>query len=187
MDASETGLPGCLGERLWGELRSGRMDLKALRLLIVDDNRNAAEIVKSILSSVGAQQIEMATTADRAFSLLQSEQFDLVIVDQNLGKGEEGIELVRRIRTDPKSVNPYLSILMLTGYTEQRRVKAARDAGVTEFLSKPFTIVGLLRRMEALIHQPRPFVKSEDYFGPDRRRRQDPDYRGPERRKPDSN
>jgi CheY-like chemotaxis protein len=185
MNATDVGSRASFRERYWGELRSGRMDLRALRLLIVDDNRNAAEIVKSILSSVGAQQIEMATTADRAFALLQSEQFDLIVVDQNLGKGDEGIELVRRIRTDAKSVNPYLSILMLTGYTEQRRVKAARDAGVTEFLSKPFTIVGLLRRMEALIHQPRAFVKSEDYFGPDRRRRQDPDYRGPERRKPD--
>ena len=159
------------------------MDLKALRLLIIDDNRNAAEIVRSILSSVGASQMELATTAERAFSMLQAETFDLIIVDQNLGKGDEGIALVRRIRTDPASTNPYLPILMLTGYTEQRRVQAARDAGVTEFLSKPFTIVGLLRRMEALIHQPRPFVKSEDYFGPDRRRRQDPDYRGPERRK----
>lgn len=160
------------------------MDLKALRLLIIDDNRNAAEIVRSILSSVGAQQMELATTAERAFSMLQAEAFDLIIVDQNLGKGDEGIALVKRIRTDPASTNPYLPILMLTGYTEQRRVQAARDAGVTEFLSKPFTIVGLLRRMEALIHQPRPFVKSLDYFGPDRRRRQDPDYRGPERRKP---
>jgi two-component system, chemotaxis family, chemotaxis protein CheY len=159
------------------------MDLKALRLLIIDDNRNAAEIVRSILSSVGAQQMELATTAERAFSLLQAEPFDLIIVDQNLGKGDEGIALVKRIRTDPQSTNPYMPILMLTGYTEQRRVQAARDAGVTEFLSKPFTIVGLLRRMEALIHQPRPFVKSADYFGPDRRRRQDPDYRGPERRK----
>jgi CheY-like chemotaxis protein len=159
------------------------MDLKALRLLIVDDNRNAAEIVRSILSSVGAQQMELVTTAERAYALLQAEPYDLIIVDQNLGKGDEGIALVKRIRTDPASTNPYLPILMLTGYTEQRRVQAARDAGVTEFLSKPFTIVGLLRRMEALIHNPRPFVKSSDYFGPDRRRRQDPDYRGPERRK----
>jgi CheY-like chemotaxis protein len=159
------------------------MDLKALRVLIIDDNRNAAEIVRSILSSVGAQQMEMAATADRAFQMLQAEPFDLIIVDQNLGKGDEGIALVKRVRTDPASTNPYLPILMLTGYTEQRRVQAARDAGVTEFLSKPFTIVGLLRRMEALIHAPRPFVKSADYFGPDRRRRQDPDYKGPERRK----
>jgi CheY-like chemotaxis protein len=159
------------------------MDLKALRLLIIDDNRNAAEIVRSILSSVGAQQMEIAATADKAFQILQSEPYDLIIVDQNLGKGDEGIALVKRIRTDPASHNPYLPILMLTGYTEQRRVQAARDAGVTEFLSKPFTIVGLLRRMEALIHAPRPFVRSQDYFGPDRRRRQDPDYKGPERRR----
>lgn len=159
------------------------MDLKALRLLIIDDNRNAAEIVRSILSSVGAQQMEIAATADKAFQILQSEPYDLIIVDQNLGKGDEGISLVKRVRTDPASTNPYLPILMLTGYTEQRRVQAARDAGVTEFLSKPFTIVGLLRRMEALIHAPRPFVRSQDYFGPDRRRRQDPDYKGPERRR----
>ncbi|HEY8572966.1 response regulator [Phenylobacterium sp.] len=159
------------------------MDLKAIRLLIIDDNRNAAEIVRSILSSVGATQMEMAATAEQAYAKLQAEPYDLIIVDQNLGKGDEGIALVKRVRTDPNSINPYLPILMLTGYTEQRRVQAARDAGVTEFLSKPFTIVGLLRRMEALIHAPRPFVKSLDYFGPDRRRRQDPDYRGPERRK----
>jgi two-component system, chemotaxis family, chemotaxis protein CheY len=159
------------------------MDLKALRVLIIDDNRNAAEIVRSILSSVGAQQMELATTAGRAYEILQGSPYDLVIVDQNLGKGDEGIALVKRIRTDPASTNPYMPILMLTGYTEQWRVQAARDAGVTEFLSKPFTIISLLRRMEALIHAPRPFVRSADYFGPDRRRRQDPDYKGPERRK----
>jgi CheY-like chemotaxis protein len=159
------------------------MDLKALRLLIVDDNRHAAEIVKSILASVGAQEISDAGTAERAFKLMREEPFDVIIVDQNLGKGDEGIQLAHRIRNDPGSPNPYIPILMLTGYTEQRRVKAARDAGVTEFLSKPFTITGLLRRMEALIHHPRPFVRSEDYFGPDRRRKPDPEYKGPERRK----
>ncbi|WP_374470624.1 response regulator [Phenylobacterium sp.] len=159
------------------------MDLRALRLLIVDDNRNAAEIVRSVLASVGAKDMSLVTTPEKAFEDLQGGGYDLCIVDQNLGKGDDGTELVRRIRTDPRSANPYLPILMLTGYTEQRRVQAARDAGVTEFLSKPFTIVGLLRRIEALIHAPRPFVRSEDYFGPDRRRRQDPDYKGPERRK----
>jgi len=159
------------------------MDLKALRILVVDDNRHAAEIVKSILGSVGAQDIAYATTAHGGFELMQREVFDLVVVDQNLGKGDEGIQLVRRIRKDPASPSPYVSILMLTGYTEERRVKAARDAGVTDFLSKPFTVTGLLRRIEAMIFQPRPFVRSADYFGPDRRRRNDPRYRGVERRR----
>jgi DNA-binding response OmpR family regulator len=114
---------------------------------------------------------------------MRREMFDLVIVDQNLGKGDEGIQLVRRVRKDPASPSPYIAILMLTGYTEQRRVTAARDAGVTDFLSKPFTVTGLLRRIEALIVQARPFVRSPDYFGPDRRRRADPEYRGVERRR----
>ena len=70
------------------------------------------------------------------------------------------------------------------GPPRQRRVTAARDSGVSEFLSKPFTVTGLLKRIEALIHSPRPFVKSETYFGPDRRRRDDPNYTGPDRRKP---
>lgn len=160
------------------------MDLRALRILVVDDNRHAAEIVKSILGSVGAQEILDANSAQRAFETLSAIMIDMMILDQNLGKGDEGVQLVRRIRNDPASPNPYLPILMLTGYTEHRRVVSARDAGVSEFLSKPFTIVGLLKRVEALITQPRPFVRSPDYFGPDRRRRADPAYKGPERRKP---
>ncbi len=159
-----------------------RMDLKALRILVVDDNRHAVEIVKSILASVGAQDIRDATTAHAAFDLMRKETFDLVILDQNLGKGDEGVQLVRRIRNDPASPSPYVAILMLTGYTEQRRVTAARDAGVTDFLSKPFTVAGLLKRVEAIIFQTRPFVRSATYFGPDRRRKADPRYSGAERR-----
>jgi CheY-like chemotaxis protein len=159
------------------------MDLKALRILVVDDNRHAVEIVKSILASVGAQDIEHATTAHAAFELMRKEMFDFVILDQNLGKGDEGIQLVKRIRNDPTSPSPYVAILMLTGYTEQRRVTAARDAGVTDFLSKPFTVAGLLKRVEAMIFQSRPFVRSATYFGPDRRRKADPRYDGLERRR----
>jgi CheY-like chemotaxis protein len=159
------------------------MDLKALRILVVDDNRHAVEIVKSVLTSVGARDIRQASTAHAAFELMRQELIDLIILDQNLGKGDEGIQLVKRIRNDPASPSPYVAILMLTGYTEQRRVTAARDAGVTDFLSKPFTVAGLLKRIEAMIFQVRPFVRSPSYFGPDRRRRDDPAYRGVERRR----
>jgi CheY-like chemotaxis protein len=159
------------------------MDLKALRILVVDDNRHAVEIVKSVLASVGARDVRQASTAHRAFDLMKQELFDLVILDQNLGRGDEGTQLARRIRNDPTSPSPFVAILMLTGYTEARRVAAARDAGVTDFLSKPFTVAGLLKRIEAIIFQTRPFVRSPGYFGPDRRRRADPGYRGVERRR----
>ncbi len=161
------------------------MDLSALHILIVDDNRQAAEIVRSLLQAVGAHSIHHTTTAHEAFALMRQEAFDLLIVDENLGKGGEGLELVRRIRKDPASPSPYVAILMLTGYADERRVLAARDAGVTDFLVKPFTVTALLRHIEALILQPRVFVRSVDYFGPDRRRRPDPEYQGAERRRRD--
>lgn len=159
------------------------MDLQALRILVVDDNRNAAEIVRSILGSVGAQNIQYESTAHGAYAMIQREAFDLLIVDQNLGKGDEGVQLVMRIRQDPTSPSPLVAILMLTGYTERRRVTAARDAGVTDFLSKPFTVTDLLKRIETLIFKPRSFARSEDYFGPDRRRRAQPDYAADRRKK----
>jgi len=161
------------------------MDLSALRILVVDDNRNSIEIVRSILGSIGAQDITPATTAHDAFRTLTSQAYDMLVLDQNLGQGDEGIQLVRRIRNDPGSPNPFLPILMLTGYADEKRVRRARDAGVSEFLVKPFTVTGLLKRIEALVLNSRPFVRSDDYFGPDRRRRADPRYTGPERRKTD--
>jgi DNA-binding response OmpR family regulator len=61
-------------------------------------------------------------------------------------------------------------------------VVEARDAGVNEFVAKPVTARTLLDRIVATIYRPRAFVRTKDYFGPDRRRRADPDYAGPLRR-----
>jgi DNA-binding response OmpR family regulator len=159
------------------------MDLSRVRILVVDDNRQAAELVKSILGGVGAVDIRHALTAVEAFNFLRNEMIDLVVLDQNLGAGGDGLELVRRIRNDPASPNPYVAILMLTGHADERRVLAARDVGANEFLAKPFNVTTLLRRIEALIFNNRGFVRSPGYFGPDRRRREDRDYTGAERRR----
>jgi DNA-binding response OmpR family regulator len=158
------------------------MDLSRVRILVVDDNRQAAELVKSILGGVGANDIRQAVNAAEAFDCLRNEMIDLVILDQNLGSGGDGVELVRRIRNDPTSPNPYVAIVMLTGHADERRVVAARDVGVNEFLAKPFNVTSLLKRIEALIFHNRGFVRSPAYFGPDRRRREDRDYKGAERR-----
>jgi DNA-binding response OmpR family regulator len=72
---------------------------------------------------------------------------------------------------------------MITGHSERSRVSAARDAGVNEFLVKPVTAKSLMERLTLIVNKPRNFVKSKNYFGPDRRRRPDPNYGGSERRK----
>jgi len=66
------------------------------------------------------------------------------------------------------------------------RVVEARDAGVHEFLAKPLSAKGLYSRIRSIIERPRPFVRAGQYFGPDRRRRDNPSYMGGERRKADT-
>ena len=72
---------------------------------------------------------------------------------------------------------------MLTGHSEKKRVVSARDAGVTEFLAKPISAKGLYQRIVNVVANPRPFIKTKTYFGPDRRRNVNPNYVGTERRK----
>src|SRR6185437_7982299 len=87
------------------------------------------------------------------------------------------------IRQPGANSNPYVAIIMLTGHSEKKRVVAARDAGITEFLAKPISAKGLYQRIVNVVANPRPFIKTKTYFGPDRRRNVNPNYVGTERRK----
>ena len=97
----------------------------------------------------------------------------------------DGVEFTRQVRRAPDSRNPYLPIIMMTGHSARSRVEEARDAGVTEFIVKPVTAKTLLNRIYAVVYKPRPFLHTDSYFGPDRRRRNDPGYSGPWRREGD--
>ncbi|MBP8072129.1 MAG: response regulator, partial [Brevundimonas sp.] len=109
---------------------------------------------------------------------------DLAIVDFNMFP-LDGVEFTRLVRNSPDTANPYLPIIMMTGHSEKSRVYEARDAGVTEFVVKPITAKAILDRIQAVIFRPRPFVKTEGYFGPDRRRSNTSNYKGPMRRAAD--
>jgi len=95
----------------------------------------------------------------------------------------DGLELTQMIRQPGANSNPYFPIIMLTGHSEKKRVVSARDAGVTEFLAKPISAKGLYQRIVNAVANPRPFIKTKTYFGPDRRRNVNPNYVGTERRK----
>ena len=97
---------------------------------------------------------------------------------------EDGIALVKWLRSRTDSPDKYIPIIMLTGYSERNRVLEARDSGVTEFLAKPVSTKAIYSRLVAIVDNPRPFIRTESYFGPDRRRRDDDRYKGPQRRKP---
>src|SRR5262249_7441988 len=95
----------------------------------------------------------------------------------------DGLELTQMIRQPGANANPYVPIIMLTGHSEKKRVVASRDAGVTEFLAKPISAKSLYQRVLNVVANPRPFIKTKNYFGPDRARNPNQTYTGPERGK----
>lgn len=155
--------------------------LEKIRFLVVDDNVHMLNIVKTILRGFGAVHVVEAREPHDALAALRGGAIDIVVLDYVMD-GEDGVAFLRRLRQDPRSPAPFVPVIMLTAHSEKARVEAARDAGATEFCAKPITAAEMLRKITAVIDNPRPFIRAETYFGPDRRRKADPDYKGDERR-----
>ena len=142
------------------------------------------DLAKSILATFGVGTVHTAKNGEDGFKLFCSLNPDIVIADWMM-KPMDGISLTRRIRNDAASPNHFTPVILMTGFSEKRRVIQARDAGVTEFLVKPFNARDMYRRISQVIERPRQFVRSEDFFGPDRRRMRTTAYHGPQRRDTD--
>jgi CheY-like chemotaxis protein len=151
-----------------------------LRVLVVDDNVHMRRLVITILQAFGVHQIGEAGSGESAWETVRETNPDILILDWVM-EGMSGVDLVRMLRSDPRSPNPFVPVIMLTGHTSREHVQQARDAGANEFIAKPVSVRTMMSRLAAVIEHPRPFVRTSRYFGPCRRRRQD-EHVGPERR-----
>lgn len=154
---------------------------KNITVLVVESTRAMFDLTRSVLQTFGVNQVYSAYGCDEGYDTFIRVNPDLVVIDW-LEDPNNGLELTRRIRTNKKSPNPFIPIVLMTGYSQKKRVLQARDSGITEFLVKPFTAKALYQKIEQLIERPRHFVASENYFGPDRRRKREGEYAGPDRR-----
>ena len=155
-----------------------------ITVLVVESTKAMFDLTKSVLTVFGVNQVYSAYGFDEGFDTFVRVNPDLVIIDW-LDDPKNGLELTKRIRTDAKSPNPFTPVVLMTGFSQKKRILQARDAGITELLVKPYTAKALYQKIEQLIEKPRHFVRSDNYFGPDRRRGKEEEYRGPNRRSPE--
>lgn len=156
-------------------------DFSGLSVIVADDDSFILQLTRSLLNGFGISKIKIISNSNALLDELASSHVDILIVDWDMDP-MNGIDITRFIRMSEESTNRYLPIIFLTGNTEMSMVIAARDAGVNEFLAKPMTVNSLYQRIVSVIERPRPFVRSSNYFGPDRRRNNDPNYAKEERR-----
>ncbi len=154
-----------------------------LSMLVVEDTQPMQKLLISVLEALGIKNIQSCANGQDGLRAFHRSNHDIILSDWQMDH-MDGIELTRQIRTSALSPNRMVPVILITGYSAWPRVMEARDAGVTEFLVKPFTAHDIARRIAHVINKPRDFIDTQDFFGPDRRRRRadDVEYRGPMRR-----
>lgn len=158
--------------------------LNDIHVLVVDDNKQMRFLVRCLLRAGGITKVTEAETGAQAFEIMRARPVDLIIVDWKMAP-VDGLAFTYMVRRNHDSPNPYIPILMLTAHTEMSRVAPARDAGVSGFVKKPISARLLFDRIASVLTDTRMFVRTQTFFGPDRRFGQDPHYAGPMRRESD--
>jgi DNA-binding response OmpR family regulator len=163
-----------------GGLMDSDQHVEPLRILVVEHRQFERKLIAETLRATRDLVIEYAESAEQCLNVLAEFRPDLLIADWDLDGGK-GLDLVRRIRRGDgeRRATP---VVMVTTRNTAADVEAARNAGVDEFVLRPFSTAILTRRAHTVRETKRDFVESADYVGPCRRKREIKDYDGPRRR-----
>ena len=148
------------------------MNLKSTKILIVEDDPMLITLLRDVLRVMGFGEIVVAMDGKAGLEEVHRHHFDLIFCDWRM-KAMSGLEFTQALRTSTDYTKCYTPVIMLTGNARQEDVEIARDAGVTEYMVKPFSVKCLCDKIRSIIEHPRPFVMGEEYKGPDRRRKND--------------
>ena len=160
-----------------------RYDLSELSVLFLEQHSTMRSLMRQVLRELGIRKLQDADNPNNAYQHFKRSDYDLVLTDW--APMLDGMSLLKNIRNDPASPNQYVPVIVITAHTDIDRVYAARDLGMTEFLAKPISAKLLYGRIRAVIENKRSFVKSDDFFGPDRRRKL-VEFDGEDKRKGDA-
>ena len=143
---------------------------RAYQILLVEESVPTARLLTTVLNQCGMRSVNVASTMEEACEILEHSRIDAVLCDWT-GKGAIGFDILKAIRDPKGSYNSRLPVIMMASDPSLVKVTQARDAGATEFVAKPVSVKSLTRALWSALEKGRPFVESDHYFGPDRRRK----------------
>ncbi len=154
------------------------------RVMVVDPQPASARLIGELMRDIARSQIWVAESNEKGIRLANSYDPHILFVELKTGE-VDGIAFTRALRRSHMAAR-YAPVIMVTSQATAAGILAARDAGVHEFLRKPFTLKDLLRRLEAVTLRQRDWVEAVNYVGPDRRRFNSGDYSGSLKRRSDA-
>lgn len=149
-------------------MKSAAINLRDLVILIADPSPYIGMLTQSMLRGFGATKIVDTRTSVGAMRTLSGQKVDILLCDARL-PSHGGLHLTQAIRRNTSNENRTLPILLMCSDTQISTVKNARDAGANMVIAKPMSPASLYDRLTWIAFNPRKFVDTASYFGPDRR------------------
>jgi CheY-like chemotaxis protein len=152
-----------------------------LSVLLVDDQPFFRALLTEVLRAMGIRDITTAVDGLDALEAHEMLRPDLILTDWVMPECD-GLELTRRIRQLSDETLRAVPIILITANNQKSQIDQARNIGVDNFILKPVSVKAVAERLREAIERPRPFVMTDTYRGPCRRRRTPINFAGPFRR-----
>ena len=153
------------------------------KVLVIDPAPVSARLASDLMKEIGAQQIVVASKSSRAMAAAQ--EFEpQIILTEFAGDDLDGLAFTKALRRSGL-ICRQVPVIMITAEATAASIIGARNAGVHEFLRKPYTAGDLFRRVSNVVLKPRPWIEAQMYVGPDRRRFNDGEFAGARKRRSD--
>jgi two-component system chemotaxis response regulator CheY len=121
---------------------------KTTNVLIVDDYKTMLRIIRNLLKQLEFDNVEEATDGQEALAKLRAGSFGLVISDWNM-QPMTGLDLLKEVRADARLKD--LPFIMITAESKTENVVAAKQAGVSNYIVKPFNAETLREKIEKVM------------------------------------
>jgi len=121
---------------------------KNMQILVVDDYQTMLRILRNLLKQLGFDNVDQAMDGQEALNKLRSSKFDFIISDWNM-EPMTGIELLKEVRADDKL--KHIPFIMITAESKTENVVAAKQAGVSNYIVKPFNAETLKGKMASVL------------------------------------
>ena len=144
------------------------INFRDLMILIADPSPYLCMLVHGILRGFGANKVIEVKHSFGVLETLIGQRIDILLCDSRLPP-HGGLSLTRAIRRNAENENRTMPILIMSSDTREATVRNARDVGANMVVAKPMSPASLYDRLAWVAFNPRQFVDSETYFGPDRR------------------
>ena len=121
---------------------------RKIPILIVDDYKTMLRIIRNLLRQLDFQNVAEASDGASALQLLENQPFSLIISDWNM-EPMTGLQLLREVRKSPRT--KHISFIMITAESKTENVIAAKQAGVSNYIVKPFNAETLKAKLASVL------------------------------------